>query len=235
MKKIIAVTLVLMSAGCSRIPSDVEARIVAIAKSPGHPWKQWLADVDSLLAEIEKMPDSQLKIKCLQLFVDRMSKVDLMEKSICNIETASGEMIHECVYRIPDSMYYLSGASMEDVWDVRLKMFAWMQTQARRLYGDGKLPKGTTRLESGGLLTLDQGAYRRWSERRNAYRRIASAYNERLNYTEKNFPNPLDGKIDESRIPELKKKIEKFLGRPMRTPEQCDEDWYNGKREFPQW
>ena len=52
---------------------------------------------------------------------------------------------------------------------------------------------------------------------------------------QKKFLDPSDGKIDESRIPELKKKIEKFLGRPMRTPEQCDEDWYNEKREFPKW
>lgn len=235
MKRIIATVLVLMSAGCSRIPSDVEAKINAIAKSPGCPWKQWLADVDALLAEIEKMPDSPLKIKCLQHFVDRMSVFDLMDPSICNIETAAGEIIHECVYRIPDSMHYLSGASMEDVWEARLKMIAWMQTQARRLYGDGKLPKGTTRLKSGGLLTLDQGAYRRWSERRNAYRRIVAAYNERLNYAEKNFPDPLDGRIDEWQISALKQKIEKFLGRPMRTREQCTEDRYNGKREFPKW
>ena len=235
MKRTIAIVLTLMSVGCSRIPSDVETRINAIAQSPGHPWKQWLADTDALLADIEKCPENQLKIKCLQRFEDRMMEVDLLNPSICDIETAADEIIHECVYRIPGVMKHLADASIEEVWDVRLKTFSWMQTQTRRLYGDGKLPKGTTRLKSGGLLTLDQEAYRRWSERRNAYRRIASAYNERLNYAEKNFPNPADGRIDERRILALKQKIEKFLGRPMRTREQCTEDWYNGKREFPKW
>ena len=235
MKKIIAVMLVLMSAGCSRIPSDVEAKINAIAKSPGHPWKQWLAEVDALLEDIKELPDNQLKITCLQHFVDRMMEVDLLDPSICNVKTAADGVIDECVYRIPGIMNYLADASIEDVWDVRLKALFWMQTQAKRLYGDGTLPKGMQRHKNGGLIILDHAAYRLWADRRNAYRTLTAAYNERLNYAEKNFPNPLDGKIDESRIPELKKKIEKFLGRPMRTPEQCGEDWYSGKREFPQW
>ena len=235
MKRTTAIVLILMSVGCSRIPSDVEAKINAIAKSPGHPWKQWVADVDALLADIKELPDNHLKIKCLQRFTDRMMKVDLMDPSFCDVKTAADGMIDECVYRIPGCMKHLADASIEEVWDVRLKTFFWMQTQAKRLYGDGTLPKGMQRHKNGGLIILDHAAYRLWTDRRNAYRTLAAAYNERLNYTEKNFPNPLDGKIDESRIPELKKKIENFLGRPMRTPEQCDEDWYNKKREFPKW
>ena len=235
MKRIIATVLVLTFGSCSRIPSDVEAKINAIAKSPGHPWKQWVADVDALLADIKELPDNQLKIKCLQCFTDRMMEVDLMDPSFCDVKTAADGMIDECVYRIPGIMNHLADASIEEVWDVRLKLLAWMQTQAKRLYGDGTLPKGMQRHKNGGLIILDNAAYRLWADRRNAYRALTAAYNERLNYAEKNFPNPLDGKIDERRIPELKKKIEKFLGRPMRTPEQCDEDWYNEKREFPKW
>ena len=235
MKRTIAIVLTLMSVGCSRIPSDVETRINAIAKSPGHPWKQWVADVDALLAEIEKMPDRPLKIKCLQRFEDRMMEVDLLEPSICNVKAAADGMIDECVYRIPGVMKHLADASIEEVWDVRLKTFSWMQTQIRRLYGDGTLPKGMQRHKNGGLIVLDPVAYRLWTDRRNAYRTLTAAYNERLNHAEKNFPNPADGRIDEMRIPALKQKIEKFLGRPMRTREQCTEDWYNGKREFPKW
>ena len=235
MKRTTAIVLILMSVGCSRVPSDVEAKINAIAKSPGHPWTQWVADVDALLADIKGLPDNELKIKCLQRFTDRMMEVDLMDSSFCDVKTAADGMIDECVYRIPGIMNHLADASIEEVWDVRLKMLAWMQTQAKRLYGDGTLPKGIQRHKNGGLIILDHAAYRLWADRRNAYRALTAAYNERLNYAEKNFPNPLDGKIDERRIPELKKKIEKFLGRPMRTPEQCDEDWYNEKREFPKW
>ena len=235
MKSTTAIVLILMSVGCSRVPSDVEAKINAIAKSPGHPWTQWVADVDALLADIKELPDNHLKIKCLQRFTDRMMKVDLMDPSFCDVKTAADGMIDECVYRIPGIMNHLADASIEEVWDVRLKMLAWMQTQANRLYGDGTLPKGMQRHKNGGLIILDHAAYRLWTDRRNAYRTLAAAYNERLNYAEKNFPNPLDGKIDERRIPELKKKIEKFLGRPMRTPEQCAEDWYNNKHEFPKW
>ena len=235
MKRTTAIVLILMSVGCSRVPSDVEAKINAIAKSPGHPWTQWVADVDALLADIKGLPDNELKIKCLQRFTDRMMEVDLMDSSFCDVKTAADGMIDECVYRIPGIMNHLADASIEEVWDVRLKMLAWMQTQAKRLYGDGTLPKGMQRHKNGALIILDHAAYRLWADRRNAYRALTAAYNERLNYAEKNFPNPLDGKIDERRIPELKKKIEKFLGRPMRTPEQCDEDWYNEKREFPKW
>ncbi|MBO7683319.1 MAG: hypothetical protein J6T51_01160 [Kiritimatiellae bacterium] len=235
MKRMTAVLLVLTFVGCTRIPSEVEAKIDAIARSTGHPWKQWVAGVDALLADVKELQDERLRVVCLLHFSDRMTEVDLLDPNIRSLQTAADEMIHECVYRIPDSMCYLSGASMEDVWDVRLKMFDWMRRQATRLYGDGKLPKGLTRHEDGGLVIIDQSAYRRWSDRRNAYRKLTSAYNERLNYAEKRFPNPSDGKIDEDRIPELKKKIEKFLGRPMRTREQCDEDWYSNKHEFPRW
>ena len=235
MKRMITVVLALTFVGCARIPADVEAKIDAIAMSTGHPWKQWVADVDALLADVKELQDERLRVMCLLHFSDRMTEVDLLDPNIRSLQTATDEMIDECVYRIPDSMYYLSGASMDEVWDVRLKIFDWMQKQAKRLYGDGKLPKGLTRHKNGGLVITDPDAYQRWADRRNAYRKITSAYKERLNYTEKRFPNPSDGKIDETRIPELKKKIEKFLGRPMRTPKQCDEDWYNNKHEFPKW
>ena len=234
MKRIIATVLVLTFGSCTRIPSDVEAKINAIAKSPGHPWKQWVADVDALLADIKGLPESRLKVMCLRRFTDRMLDVDLLDPDIPNVQTAVDGVTDECVCRIPYVMC-LSGASIEDVWDVRIEMFAWMKKQAKCLYGDGRLPKGLTRNESGCLVIQDQNVYQRWTDRRRAYRTLISVYNERLNYVEKRFPDPSDGIIDERRIPALKQKIEKFLGRPMRTPEQCDEDWYNGKREFPQW
>ena len=234
MKRIIATVLVLAFGGCTRIPSDVETKINDIAKSPGRPWKQWVADVDALLADIKRLHDNRLKVRCLRRFTDRMLDVDLLDPDIPNVQTAVDGVTDECVCRIPYVMC-LSGASIEDVWDVRIEMFAWMQKQATRLYGDGSLPKGLTRNESGCLVIHDQNVYQRWADRRSAYRTLISVYNERLNYVEKRFPDPSDGIIDEGRIPKLKHKIEKFLGRPMRTPEQCDEDWYNNKHEFPRW
>ena len=82
MKRIIATVLVLTFGGCTRIPSDVEAKINAIAKSPGHPWKQWVADVDALLADIKGLPESRLKVMCLRRFTDRMLDVDLLDPDI---------------------------------------------------------------------------------------------------------------------------------------------------------
>jgi len=234
MKRIIVIAFALATIACSRIPSDVEARITGIVENPGHPWRQWLEDVDALMVEIKKLPDSQLKIKCLRHFADRLIEIDLLDPSICSMQVAVGGVVDECACRIP-GMMHLSGASIEDVWDERLKIFAWMQTQSRRLYGDGELPKGLTRDKNGNLVISDQDVYRRWVDRRNAYRTLTSAYIERLNYSEKHFPNSADGWIDERRIPALKQKIEKFLGRPMRTPAQCAEDWYSNKREFPKW
>ena len=60
-----------------------------------------------------------------------------------------------------------------------------------------------------------------------------------LHMTEKRFQtNEIwiwDGKVDESRIPVLKKRLEKFLGRSLRTLEQCNKDWSEMKSQMRPW
>ena len=114
-------------------------------------------------------------------------------------------------------------------------MLSWLRTQASKLYGEGKLPKGIIRHKNGGLVILDIEADRQYMKRHNAYDMVVSDYDCSLNVAESRFPDVSDGRIDESKITALKERIERFLGRPMRTKKQCREDWYAGKSDFPKW
>lgn len=235
MKRTVVVAFVICLTACSRdaIPPRVEAQIKGIASNIAVINKEWWRRRGVLMGDIHELPSSRLKVASLQCLVDSMLDADLFSPDVAD-SRSTVSAVSDCIDEAIGAVGF-SGGTIEDAWNMRMKYLVWMRTQAKRFYGDGNLPDGITRLKSGGLQILDGKAYEQYSKRRGAYNFIAAAYNERLNYAEKRFPNPSDGKIDETRIPELKKKIEKFLGRPMRTPKQCDEDWYNNKHEFPKW
>ena len=240
MKKttMLAVIAIITSGGCSRdaIPAKIDARINDVANGISRPYRQWTEKVDSLFADIGALDDPRQKITCLRRLADKVLEIDVTAPDMEAPRSIAADITSLCRDRIVSRMQ-MSGGTIEDAWDVLIPMFAWMRTQADKLYGDGKLPKGTTRLKGGGLRTTDHEAYRQYAKRRDAYDLIATDYGSYLNFAEKRFPDPSNGTIDESRIPALKKKIEKFLGRPMRTREQCEKDWYAGKftelREWP--
>ena len=233
MKRIIVLGFALINMGCSQVPSDIEAKIGELVNSSIMTSKRWNLGVSELLTDIKALPDEQLKLVCLRCFADRLLETDLLAMDIRKASRVASVVYHEVDSIL--GVMSMSGATIEDVWDVRLRMLSWLRVQAKRLYGDGSLPKGTTRTKSGGLITLDKDTYLLWECRYRAYKMVTVSYDERLRFAERCFPDASDGRIDEARIPELKRKIEKFLGRTMRTPEQCIVDLKAGKSEFPKW
>ena len=237
---IVACLVISTAMGCSRtaIPENIGAQMDEVTMAVVKPG-EWQEKADAIFADIAKLPDKQLKIVCLQKFVEKALAIDLSSPGMKNPRWTASYVVDLC-YCICGQVK-MSGGNVEDVWDVVLiPLFSWMRTQAEKLYGDGKLPKGTTRLNSGSLLTHDHEAWRQYAKRRDAYGMIAAAYDNRLNCAEARFPNHWNGmvdeiKIDENRISALKNRIEIFLGRPMRTPEQCRKDWENKKYEMRPW
>ena len=237
MKNVImfACLITIMAMGCSKdsIPEDIEAQMNEVIDAVKQPDTR-AYETDAIFAHISALSDKQVKIACLRRFVEKTLSIDLSSQGLTNPRRSavkrlcSGDIIYQS---------QMSGGTIDDAWDVWISLLSWHRAQADKLYGDGKLPKGLARHGNGGLIVLDYEAKRKYTERRLAYEMVVSNYTMILHMTEKLFPenNMWLGKIDESRIPVLKKKLEKFLGRPMRTSEQCVEDWKNKKSELRKW
>ena len=225
--------------GCSKesIPKDVEVQMNEVIKAVMQP-AAWKEKADAVFADIATLPDKQLRIACLRRFAEKALTIDLSSPDMKNPRWTAADVKRLCHEGIIHQLE-MSDGTVDDAWDVLISLLSWHRAQADKLYGDGKLPKGLSRLKSGGLLVLDFEANRKYMERRLAYEMVASNYTLILHMTEKRFQtNEIwiwQGKVDESRIPVLKKRLEKFLGRPIRTLEQCDKDWSAGKSQLRAW
>lgn len=235
--RIITVIAAAMSMGCSQktIPEDIKAQINEIVHDISQPDRtDWREKTDLLFADIEVLVDARQRIACLRCFADNVLETDVSAPDIQDKCRTAGAVISLCRDSIISQMR-ASGGTIEDAWDVMISLFTWMRTQTDKLYDQGRLPDGITRSRNGGLVINDYEAGRRYRKRHEAYVWIAGSYDNRLATAESRFPDRNDGKIDESRIPALKEKIERFLGRPMRTPEQCRNDREEKKSELREW
>lgn len=236
---IVACLAISTAMGCSRntIPEEIEAQMDEVIKAVMCP-AAWQGKADAIFADIAALPDEQLKIACLRKFAEKALTIDLSSPDMKNPRWTADDVNRLCREKI---IYQIqkSGGMVDDAWDVFISLLSWHRTQADKLYGDGKLPKGLTRHKNGGLIVLDHEAKRKYMERRLAYDMVAANYTLILHMTEKRFQtNEIwiwHGKIDESRIPALKRRLEKFLSRPIRTLKQCDEDWHARKSQLRKW
>ena len=225
--------------GCSKvsIPKDVEVQMNEVIKAVVQ-LAAWNENADAVFGDIATLPDKQQRIACLRKFAEKALTIDLSSPDVKDPRWTAADVKRLCLERTIRQIQK-SGGTVDDAWDVLISLLSWHRVQADKLYGDGKLPKGLSRLKSGGLLVLDFEANRKYKERWLAYDMVASDYTLILHMTEKRFQtNEIwiwQGKVDESRIPVLKKRLEKFLGRPIRTLEQCDKDWSAGKSQLRAW
>ena len=238
MKRVLVFFFVPIAIGCTRdvVPKEIEAKAIEIANRLAQPNLQSGEDVDALMTSIMALPDARLKATCLRSFVDKILAIDVSQPSqdMNDQRKIAGEVIMLCKSRIVSKMSE-AGGTIEDAWYVYISLLSWMQVQMAKLYGDGKIPRGVARTEGGGLRIFDNEAFLIYSERSFTCKWIAGWYDNLLNRMERQFPDPNDGKIDTKQIAVLKNRIEKFLGRPMRTPEQCVEDWKCKKSELCKW
>lgn len=235
-RTMLAIMAVIAICGCSRdaVPTKINVQINEVAQGVSRPCKKWGGQVGELLADIKALPDSRQKVECLRRLTDKVLETDLSAPEMENPRSTASAIKSLCNHNVISGLQ-ICGGSIDDAWDVYIALLSWLRTQADKLYGDGKLPKGIIRHKNGGLVILDIEAERRYDKRESAYNMVVPGYDELLNRIECRFPDLLDFNVADDKIPQLKEKLEKFLGRPMRTKKQCREDWYARKSDFPKW
>ena len=123
------------------------------------------------------------------------------------------------------------GTSKEEAWEARFKLLAYARKHIRKLRASIRRPKGVVRR---GCVVDDIVADRRFAEEAMGYNYAAGAYETQVRMMEADSfcrdikDLPVDTKT------RLRKRFEDFLGRPMRTLEQCRRDHKNKTAtEFP--
>ena len=236
---IVACLVISTAMGCLRtaIPENIGAQMDEVIMAVVKP-VVWQEKADAIFSDVAKLPDKQLKIVCLRVFAEKALTIDLSSPDMKNPRWTADEVKRLCCESIIHQIQRLGG-TIDDAWDVLVASLSWHRAQADKLYGDGSLPKGLARHKNGGLVVLDYEASRKYTERRLAYDMVASNYTVILHMTEKRLSeNKIwiwNGGVDECRITELKKRLEKFLGRPIRTREQCDKDWRDRRSQMRPW
>ena len=107
--------------------------------------------------------------------------------------------------------------------DDLLKLLAYVRKHARKLKAAVQaMPTG----EEGNMIK-DGGAYAAYLDAEGGYNAVAAGYERYLLKMEADdLPYVIKGLTEDTKA-RLKKKIEDFLGRPMRTHEQCIRDFKN--------
>ena len=115
------------------------------------------------------------------------------------------------------------GESKETALDDLLKLLAYVRKHARKLKAAVRaMPTG----EEGNMIK-DGGAYAAYLDAEGGYNAVAAGYERYLLKMERTDLLLCSRDLTEDAKARLKKKFEDFLGRPMRTPEQCIKDFKN--------
>ena len=132
-----------------------------------------------------------------------------------------------------DTLERTLGAEKEEVWDARLNILSYVRHHVRRLRESIKLPDGVE-VRGTMLVVKDVEADRRYMDTVSGYNATALRYENLIRRMEKrDFRDDIKDQPEEVRV-RLLRRFEDYLGRPMRTPEQCDQDRKDGTVvEFP--
>ena len=139
-----------------------------------------------------------------------------------------GRFLHDVIqygFRTADSGLFFgeSKECKETALDDLLKLLAYVRKHARKLKAAVQaMPTG----EEGNMIK-DGGAYAAYLDAEGGYNAVAAGYERYLLKMEADdLPYVIKGLTEDTKA-RLKKKIEDFLGRPMRTHEQCIRDFKN--------
>ena len=130
-----------------------------------------------------------------------------------------------------------AAASEEEKWHIKLEYLGWLRAKAmaeatKRPYPEGVFVTKDNRLAKVHGYNKALEEYKRWLRRYNGF---SLTYELRLFEFESLFQH-----VKVNMAPETAKRItdeiEKFLGRKIRTKEQCDADCYSKRRtELPEY
>ena len=186
-------------------------------------------ELDGKISSIE---DPQARLASYWRSIDKILSIDPEKIDLAYRGLYLCDVVKSGLLSLADSME-CKGASKEEAWEARFKLLSYARKHIRKLRASIQRPKGVERRGTG-FDVKDAGAFERYMETRAGYNYAAGAYETHVRMMEAySFCHdikdlPVDTKT------RLRKRFEDFLGRPMRTLEQCRRDHKNKTAtEFP--
>jgi hypothetical protein len=171
--------------------------------------------------KIATIDDPKIRMACLRRCAERYLSIDPEMIELLYRGWYLYDVIHDGLYAADAGVLF--GESKETVLDDQLKLLAYVRKHARKLKAAVQaMPTGAE-----GNMIKDGGAYAAYLDAEGGYNAVAAAYEMYLLKMERvDLLYDIRGLTDEAKA-RLKKRFEDFLGRPMRTPEQCIKDRKN--------
>ena len=130
-----------------------------------------------------------------------------------------------------------AAASEEEKWRIKLEYLGWLRARAIAVATKRPYPKGVFATKDNRLAKVHGynkalEEYKRWLRRYNGFSHV---YELRLFEFESLFQHVKVNMAPET-VKRIADEIERFLGRKVRTKEQCDSDFYGKRRvELPEY
>ena len=176
---------------------------------------------EALVVKISSIDCPQVKLSCYRRWIHKILCLDPESIALQYRGRYLSDVVQHVI--LPADVLVLTGASKEEAWDARFKLLSYVRKHMWRLRESVQtMPKG----EEGGVIK-DGGVHMAYLEAKTGYSAVASWYEEYVFKMERH-----DFLFDIKDLPEdvrvrMQKRFEDFLGRPIRTPEQCIRDRKN--------
>ena len=227
----VVVTGIALLAGCTRdevspeideaIPPEIDAAI-------RDAYDTYLSNLSlarkkrgAVSQKIAMIGDPKIRTDCLRRCIEGYLNIDPERIEL----RYRGEYLHDVIqdgFLTADAGLFF-GESKEAALDDLLKLLAYVRKHARKLKPAVQaMPTG----EEGNIIK-DGGAYAAYLDAERGYNAVAAGYEMYILKMERTDLLLCIRDLTEDAKARLKKRFEDFLGRPMRTPEQCIKDRKN--------
>ena len=176
---------------------------------------------DAVSQKIATIDDPEIRLACIRRCIRRYLNIDPERIMLRYRGWYLNDVIYDGLFAADAGVRF--GESKETVLDDQLKLLAYVRKHARKLKAAVQaMPTGEE-----GRIIKDSGAYAAYLDAKTGYNAVALGYEKYLLKMERvELLYDIRGLTDETKA-RLKKRFEDFLGRPMRTPEQCINDLKN--------
>lgn len=211
--RLLIVLLAAFCAGCEkdslriRIERDVDLIVSKVGKENTAPhWKRLLQLINDQTNEMTRAECHRIKFEKLlgvRLSIGDYKRQGMVFEEICSNLGFAPEFGPRL------------GMTMEELYDAQLKCISWMQSQL-----DVWRPRTTLNMSR-----LNSAERKEWEQWRDAYCKCRLIYLEKLAILEGRMQGDFDFYdigVEERKV--IRKKVEEFLGRPIRTKEQIHEN-----------
>lgn len=221
---------IFLGGGCVRdeVPPEIEEAMQDVASAYTRNFQVAGKKREALVARISSLDCPQVKLTCYRRCILRILCLDPKRIDLRYRGRYLSDVVQHVILSV--DVLVLTGAGKEEAWEARFKLLSYVRKHMRHLRESVQsMPKG----EEGGVIR-DVGVHMAYLEAKTGYNAVASWYEECVIKMEKH-----DFLFDTKDLSEcirarLQKKFEEFLGRPMRTREQCHRDhWNRNAIEFP--